>query len=132
MDGEDEEVDAEDDVQPKKSASGNSGAGGAETTQDKKGMDAAISKALAARDALHAARREVEPVLGVVAYDSASEVYKAALAKLGVAVDGVHPSAYAKLFQMARDKADASAPVMASDASAVQGMAAVIQGYGRL
>ncbi len=126
------EMEAEDDIQPAKSASGNSGSGGKEPTTDKKGMDAAIKLAIDRRDALHAARRDVETVLGVVAFDSAAEVYKAALVKLGVTVDGVHASAYPALFKMAREKLDAQAPTLASDAATVKTMAGVIKGYTRL
>jgi hypothetical protein len=123
---------AEDDIQPKMSASGNSGSGGKEPAKDKKSMDAAIKIALDARDALHAARRDVETVLGVVGYDSAAAVYKAALDKLGVTTDGVDASAFPALFKLARDKVEASTPRLASDAAAVRGMASVIKGYDRL
>lgn len=132
----DEEIEAEDDIQPAKTATGNSGAGGKEPAKDKAkdkaAQDAAIKLALDARDALHAARREVEPVLGVVTYDSAPEVYKAACAKLGVAIDGVHPTAYATIFRLARDKVVAQTPVIASDAAVVTTMAGLIKGYKRL
>jgi hypothetical protein len=136
-DGDPDDVDAMDDIQPKESANGNSGNGGKETTQDKKsmdkkGMDAAIKAAIVANDALHVARREVEPVLGPVTYDSAGAVYKAALVKLGVATDGVHESAYPALFKLARDKVEAQTPVIATDAARVTSMAAAIPGYGRL
>jgi hypothetical protein len=127
-----EDMDAEDDEQPKKSASGNAGAGGAEPAKDKKGMDAVVKRALTARDALHAARRDVEPVLGVVTYDSAAQVYAAALKKLGVAVDGVDASAYPVLFKLARDRIEVQTSAMASDAATVKTMAAVIPGYNRL
>lgn len=126
--------DADVDVQPKESVTGSSKSGqaGAEPAKDKKATDAAIKSALDARDALHAARREVETTIGVVAYDSAAEVYKAALVKLGVSVDGVDPSAYGTIFKLARDKETAATPVIASDAAVVAGMSAVIPGYGRL
>lgn len=134
--GKDEETDVDgmDDEQPKKSANGNSGAGGAEPAKDKKGMDtqALIAAALAADRALTAARREVEPVLGVVTFDSAAEVYKAALVKLGVAVDGIDASAYPALYKMARETVEARTPVIASDAARVTSMAAAIPGYARL
>ena len=126
-----DDVDAEDDaetVQPKKSAGGNSGNGEGK----KPAMDAAIKLALDERDALHAARRADESVIGVVTYDSAAEVYAAALKKLGVAVDGIDASAYPALFKLARDKQDAVTPVMASDAAAVKTMSSVIKGYDRL
>lgn len=127
----DEDIDGMDDIQPTKSANGNSGAGGKEPAKDAKAMDARIQSAIDARDALHAARRDVEPVLGVVTFDTAAQVYKAALAKLNIATD-VHPSAYPALFKMARDKADAAAPVFATDAARVSTMAGAIKGYDRL
>lgn len=124
-----DDVDAMDDEQPKVTEKGNAGK---ETSMDKKGMDAAIQTAIRANDALHSARRDVESVIGVVAYDSAADVYKAALVKLGVGVDGVDASAYPVLFKLARDKADRATPVMGSDAAAVSAMAGAIKGYGRL
>jgi hypothetical protein len=126
--------DADVDVQPKESVTGasKSGQAGAEPAKDKKATDAAIKVALDARDALHTARRDVETTIGAVQYDTAAEVYKAALVKLGVSVDGVDPSAYGTIFKLARDKATASTPVIASDAAVVAGMQAVIPGYGRL
>jgi hypothetical protein len=130
-----DDMDAEDEdetVQPKKSATGNSGAGGAEPTKDKKAMDAAIKLAIDARDALHAARREVEGVVGVVTYDSAAEVYGAALKKLGVDTAGVDPSAYRSMFQLAVDRETARTPVFASDSATVAGMAGAIKGYNRI
>lgn len=74
-------------------------------TMDKKAMDAAIKLAvdgaLRSQAALHQARRDVESIIGVVAYDSAAEVYKAALTKLEVATDGIHPSAYGAMLKQA-------------------------------
>ena len=129
----DEGMDA--DPQPKESVTGGgakAGNAGPQPAKDKKGMDAQIKIALDARDALHAARRAVESVIGVVTYDSAAEVYAAALKKLGVAVDGIDASAYPALFKLARDKQDAVTPVMASDAATVKTMSSVIKGYDRL
>lgn len=133
----DPEMEAEDDVQPKESVTGGgspAGNKGATPAKDKKGMDtqAQIKQAIDARDALHAARRDVETVLGVVAYDSAGDVYKAALDKLGVATDGVHASAFATLFRMKREAVVAAAPVLGSDAATVKSMAGAIKGYNRL
>lgn len=125
----DEDMDAKDDIQPAKSAGGNGGNGGKETAQD---TAAVVKAALDARDALHAARRAVEPVLGVVAYDSAAAVYRAALDKLGVDTAGVHASAFPSLYKLACDKVAAQTPRLASDAAAVKSMAAVIPGYDRL
>jgi hypothetical protein len=129
------DVEGMDDIQPKESVSGaGSPAGnkGKEPAKDKKATDAAIKVALDARDALHAARRDVETVLGVVTFDSAAEVYGAALKKLGVDTAGIHASAYPALFKMARDKADVQAPTIASDAAAVKTMSGLIKGYNRL
>jgi hypothetical protein len=131
----DKDDEAEDDIQPKESVTGGgspAGNKGKEPAKDKKAHDAAIKVALDARDALHAARRDVETVLGVVAYDSAAEVYKAALDKLGVATDGVHPSAFATLFRMKREAVTATAPTLGSDAATVSTMAGKIKGYTRL
>jgi hypothetical protein len=137
---EETDVDANDDVQPKESVTGGgspAGNKGATPAKDKKGMDAAavdarVKLAVDARDALHAARREVETVLGVVAYDSAEAVYKAALDKLGVDTTGVHASAYPALFRMKRDAVAAAAPTLGSDAATVKTMAGAIKGYNRL
>lgn len=130
----DAEIDAEDDIQPKKTATGNSGAGGAEPAKDKKGMDAAgVAALIAANDAKHAASREVESILGVVTYDSAADYYKAALDKLGVDTAGVHVSAFPSLLKLARDKVNAeTAAPLATDSARVTGMAGAIKGYSRL
>jgi hypothetical protein len=130
----DEEIDVKgkDDVQPSKTATGNSGAGGKEPTVDAKAMDAAIKGAIDSRDALHAARREVESVIGIVAFDSADAVYKAALDKLGVDSAGVHKSAFPTLFRLALGKVQAETPVFAADAARVKSMAGAIKGYNRL
>lgn len=52
-------------------------------------------------NALHDARRKVEPLVGVVACDSADEVYKFALEKHGVDVKGVDASAFPALVDLA-------------------------------
>lgn len=115
---------------------GNWGLGG----KDKKAMDAAIKGAVdtavkgavGARDALHDARRKVEPILGAVAYDSAEDVYKAALVKLGITVDGVPPAAYGAML----DVAVKSAPQLASDGAPaggkVQTMSEAFPGFDRI
>lgn len=127
------DVEGNDDVQPKKSANGNAGAGGAEPSKDSKGMDAkGVAAAIAANDAKHAAAREVEPILGVVTLDSAGAYYKAALDKLGVDTKDVHESAFPALLKLAKDKANAAAAPLATDAARVSGMAGAIKGYDRL
>jgi uncharacterized protein len=129
---EDEKDDkAEDDVQPAQKP--DKARAGAEPAKDKKGMDAAgVAALIAANDAKHAAAREVESILGVVAYDSADAYYKAALTKLGVDTAGVHASAFPSLLKLAKDKLDAATPIMASDAARVSTMAGAIKGYNRL
>jgi uncharacterized protein len=131
---EDEKDDkAEDDVQPKVSAKVGPTGKQDEPAKDKKGMDAAgVAALIAANDAKHAAAREVESILGVVAYDSADAYYKAALTKLGVDTAGVHASAFPSLLKLAKDKLDAATPIMASDAARVSTMAGAIKGYNRL
>jgi uncharacterized protein len=94
-------------------------------------VNEAVTAALAARDALHSARREVETIIGVVGYDTASEVYKAALTKLGVDTAGVHESAYPALLKMAKDKAPSAALAADGDAK-VSSMAAAFPHLARL
>lgn len=113
VDGEDEDMDGEDEAS-------NMGVRGA--AKDKKGMDAAIgaavTHALAQRDALHVARRAVEPTLGAdVGMDSAEAVYAAALTKIGVDIKGVDASAYRSLFEIATKKT-APAAVVVGDSAA--------------
>jgi hypothetical protein len=115
--------------QPKKSANGNLGNGGAEPAKD---TAAVIQAALDARDALHAARIDVQPVLGVVTYDSAAAVYGAALKKLGIDTKGVHASAFSQLYRLAVDRAVAQTPSIASDSASIKTMSTLIKGYDRL
>jgi uncharacterized protein len=132
-DANDEDVDADDELP-------DAPPGGAKkpapTNIDKKGKDKAmdsksVAALIAANDAKHAAAREVEPILGVVSYDSADKYYKAALDKLGVATDGVHASAFPALLKLAKDKATASAPIV-GDAAAASDMVKAIPGLARL
>lgn len=112
---------------------GNWGLGGKD---GKKAMDAAVDTAvkaaLAADRALNTARREVEPILGVVAFDSAQEVYKAALDKLGVSTDGVDPSAFGTVLKLAKDKA--AVPALAADGGPgkVHSMLEAFPGFDRI
>lgn len=104
---------------------------------DPKAMDAAgvatvVAAAIAANDALHTARREVEPILGVVAFDSAESVYKAALDKLGVATEGVHPSAYPTVLRLAKDKAGAPVLGLDSGAGKTLSMSEAFKGFDRI
>jgi hypothetical protein len=66
---------------------------------DGKAMDAAVKRI----QAISAAEKDVRSVIGdVVAQDSAEAVYKLALDHLGVATEGVHPSALKALFSVAK------------------------------
>jgi hypothetical protein len=133
MSEDEKEGKAEDDVQPKVSAKEGPKGKQDEPAKDKKGMDAkGVAALIAANDAKHAAAREVESILGVVAYDSADAYYKAALTKLGVTTDGVHASAFPSMLKLAKDRAEAQTPTMASDAARVSTMAGAIKGYNRL
>lgn len=80
-------------------------------------VTAATAKVKADMEALHVARKEVAPMVGEVALDSAEAVYKFALDHAKVDVEGVHPSAYRSLVKMA-GAPKAAAPVYAQDAAA--------------
>lgn len=62
----------------------------------KPAMDADAIRAAAVKsvNALWHAREDVKPLVGVVAMDSAEDVYKYALQQKGISTKGVHPSAY--------------------------------------
>jgi uncharacterized protein len=128
----DDEVDAEDidlvtaergGVKPKVSE------GGADAKAMDAAIDARVQAALAAERALVAARTDVAPVLGVVAYDSAEAVYKAALDHLKVDIAGVDASAYRAIFA-AHVKA-APAPVV-GDSAKVKSLDEAFPGFNRL
>lgn len=61
-------------------------------------LEAAVTKAKSEAKAAYTAREEVRSLVGEVALDSAEEIYKFALGKLGVKVEGVEPSAYSAMF----------------------------------
>jgi uncharacterized protein len=96
----------------------------------KTAVDARVKAAVDARDALHTARREVEPIIGVCAMDTAGDVYKAALTKLGVDTKGIPDSAFPAMLKLAKDRTAAQTPtVIATDMAALEKL---IPGYGRL
>ena len=102
-------------------------------TMDEAAVDAKVTAAVAARDALHEAREAVLPIVGKITGDSAAEVYRAGLKALGVDTKGVHDSALAGMLKMAKDKAATPAVVTgATDAATVTAMAKAIPGYDRL
>ncbi|MGH9640856.1 MAG: hypothetical protein ACRD3Q_00375, partial [Terriglobales bacterium] len=87
--------------------------------------DAAEGAAVKRVEALYAARKAVEPVVGVVAFDSADQVYEFALKHLKIDIAGVHPSAYPTLLSIAR-KASAPPARVAMDAAAVEHSAVTV------
>lgn len=93
-------------------------------------MDAAIASAVTAAtvkvkadmEALHTARKEVSPMVGEVALDSAEAVYKFALDHAGIDVEGVHPSAYRAMIRMAGEQ-KANPAIIGMDAAAAKQVA---------
>lgn len=96
--------------------------------------DAATS-AVAAVNALHKARRDVEPLVGVVAMDSADAVYRFALEHEKVAHDGIPTVALSALVEQVKARKAGSAPVAAATPKLAQdaanAAAAAIPGLGR-
>jgi hypothetical protein len=116
------------------STPGGSRAGGktaVDSAEVDKRIAAAVNADRVARESLQAARSAVEPILGIVAMDSAAEVYKAAFVKLGVDVAGVDASAYPALLKLAKDRGEAAPAAMDSTSGSVE-FAKAIPGYGRL
>jgi hypothetical protein len=115
------------------STPGGSRAGG-KTAIDGAEVDKRIAQAVSNRDALHAARTEVEPIIGKVAFDTAAEVYRAALDHLKV--DHKHiteTGALRTLVSLAKDRADAATPpALGYDSAGLSAMAKLIPGYDRL
>ncbi len=95
---------------------GNTKGGPKANEEQAKAMDAAIKRGIAAglatmkvelktelaqdADAVMTARKEVEPVVGACALDSAADIYKFALDHAKVDTFGAEPSAYRALFKM--------------------------------
>ncbi|HWE98833.1 MAG TPA: DUF2213 domain-containing protein [Caulobacteraceae bacterium] len=77
----------------------------------------AVTAALAARDALDAAKVEVRPYVGEVttACDSAEAVYKFAFDAMGVDVKGVHASAFGAILRAHPKPGGRPAPRLAAD-----------------
>lgn len=104
------------------------------TAVDSAEVDRRISAAVAARDALHVARTEVAPIIGVTAYDTAGDTYRKALDKLGVDTVGLPDSALRAMLTLAKERASAvtaSAPA-ALDAATAKAVNAAIPGINRL
>lgn len=102
------------------------------TDADKLAKDAADA-AVARVNALHKAREDVKPLVGIVAFDSAEAVYEFALKQAQVAIDGVPPAAYPALVEQVKARKAApvasATPKFASDAASVVSQA--IPGLGR-
>jgi hypothetical protein len=114
------------------SKGGESKSGAVDSADVDRRIAAAVAASVAARDELHTASREVEPIVGVRAFDSAGDAYKAALEHLGVDVAGVPPSAYRALLKLAKDKHAAAPPSFALDAASQADIAAKIPHLNRL
>lgn len=129
----DEEVDAKDaeTVPGDPSTPGGNRAGGKQAV-DSAEVDRRIAAAVQARDDLHAALRDVEPVVGKGAYDSAPAAYRAALKHMQIATDGVPDSALKVLFQVASRGAAPATRELAADSASVSELDKLIKGYSRL
>lgn len=115
------------------STPGGSRAGG-KTAIDSAEVDRRIAAAVASRDALHAARTEVEPIIGRVTFDSAEAVYRAALDHLKVEHKDVPAAGLPQMLKLAKDSAArvASAAPAPLDTAGLAALSAAIPGYGRL
>jgi hypothetical protein len=83
------------------------------TDADKLAADAATA-AVARVNALHKAREDVKPLVGIVTFDSAEAVYEFALKQSQVALDGVPSAAYGALVEQVKARKAASVPVVGS------------------
>ena len=94
-----------------------------------------IATATAAKnaEALFTARREVEPLCGIVGMDSAEAVYAFALDQAKIPREGVHPSAFRSLVQMhLKSKESGRVPaVIAVDHAMTGHVAALAPGLSR-
>lgn len=129
----DEDVDAEDnDLSQAESGTPSKGGANKKPTVDSAEVDRRIKAAVAARDELHAAQREVEPIVGQRTFDSAGAAYKAGLEALGVDLDGVPEAAYRAMLKLAKDRgATAPAPI-ATDAASEAAVLKLIPNLNRL
>lgn len=95
----------------------------------------AANAAVARVNALHKAREDVKPLVGIVAMDNADEVYAFALKQASVALDGVPAAAYSALVEQVKARRAVvaqpanGAPKFAADAAGAA--SAAIPGLGR-
>ena len=100
----------------------------------KKAMDEAIAGERARQRDVRDAERFVRPWIGdlKVAFDSAEDVYKAALEARGKATKGIHPSAYRAILEMlpkpGNDRATAHNNRVAMDAAQTKSFAEMYPG----
>jgi hypothetical protein len=99
---------------------------------DEAAVDARVKAAVAANAELNAAAREVEPIVGIRAFDSAGDAYKAALETLGVDIEGVPPTAYRAMLKLAKDKRVSAPPSVTMDSADSAAIAAKIPHLNRL
>lgn len=123
----DTEIEAEDEVE---SGTPSKGGPNRKPALDSAEVDRRIAAAVAGRDQLHTATREVEPIVGKRVFDSAGAAYKAGLEALGVDVTGIPEAAFPAMLKLARDRA-APAPI-AMDSESVAEVLKLIPHYGRL
>ena len=90
----------------------------------KAGVDAAVKRT----NELHSAREAVKEIVGVVAMDSAEEVYAFALKHAGVKIDGVHASAFPALLDVIKTRKTAPSPIAFDSALASHNVASI---FGR-
>lgn len=128
----DKDMDADDEVECGDPSTPGGNRSGGKTAIDSAEIDRRIRNAVGARDALHTALKDVEPILGVVTFDSAGKAYRAALDHLKVDTTGVHSSALPAMLRLVKDRAAAPAPAPAMDSAGVTGIEKLIPGYGRL
>ena len=129
----DEEIDAEDnDLSQAESGTPSKGGANKKPTVDSAEVDRRIKIAVAARDELHAAQREVEPIVGQRTFDSAGAAYKAGLEALGVDIEGVPESAYRAMLKFAKDRGAAAPAPIATDAASEAAVLKLIPNLNRL
>jgi hypothetical protein len=132
MDADDEDVDAEDnELEQAEPSTPSKGGASKKPAVDSAEVDRRIKAAVAARDELHAAQREVEPIIGARTFDRASAAYKAGLEALGVDLEGVPESAYRAVLRLAKDRGTAPAPIAMDSASEAE-VLKLIPNYNRL
>lgn len=101
---------------------------------DKLASDVA-NAAVARVNALHKAREDVKPLVGIVAFDSADEVYAFALKQSQVATDGIPAAAYGALVEQVKARKSATSITAGATSKfavdAANAATAAIPGLGR-